>query len=128
MNPITRTVATLAAGVLGVGALAVGSTAAADESDPTAKREENVSVVLTADDDGDDDTNTGNTGGTGTGSVNRDGSGVSRDGTGSRYTGVSRDRDQSRGDRTKDWTRDGGDRTRDFSQNRTNDGSRNDTR
>ena len=131
MNPITRTVATLAAGVLGVGALAVGSTASADESDPTAKREENVSVVLTADDDGDDDTNTGNTGntgGTGTGSVNRDGSGVSRDGTGSRYTGVSRDRDQSRGDRTKDWTRDGGDRTRDFSQNRTNDGSRNDTR
>ena len=41
---------------------------------------------------------------------------------------MSRDRDQSRGDRTKDWTRDGGDRTRDFSQNRTNDGSRNDTR
>ena len=65
MNPITRTVATLAAGVLGVGALAVGSTAAADESDTSAKREENVSVVLTADDDDDDDTNTGNTGNTG---------------------------------------------------------------
>ena len=58
MNPITRTVATLAAGVLGVGALAVGSTATADESDPTAKREENVSVVLTADDDDDGDTST----------------------------------------------------------------------
>jgi len=42
---------------------------------------------------------------------------------------VSRDRDLSRGDNTRDWTRDGkGDRTRDWSQNRTNDRSRNDTR
>jgi len=41
---------------------------------------------------------------------------------------VSRDNDRSRGDRTKDWTRDGGDKTRDHSANQTNDGSRNDTR
>jgi len=41
---------------------------------------------------------------------------------------MSRDRDRSRGDLTKDWTRDGGDRTRDHSKNQTNDRSRNDTR
>lgn len=52
----------------------------------------------------------------------------SNDNTNSRHTAVSRDRDKSRGDKTKDWTRDGGDRTRDHSANRTNDRSRNDTR
>jgi hypothetical protein len=52
----------------------------------------------------------------------------SNDNTNSRVTGVSRDRDKSRGDLTKDWTRDGGDKTRDHSANRTNDRSRNDTR
>jgi hypothetical protein len=50
------------------------------------------------------------------------------DGTNSRHTPVSRDRDLSRGDLTKDWTRDGGDRTRDHSKLKTNDRSRNDTR
>ena len=50
------------------------------------------------------------------------------DGTRSNYTGVSRDRDRSRGDVTKDWTMDGGDRTRDLTRNLTNDRSRNDTR
>ena len=43
-------------------------------------------------------------------------------------TGVSRDRDLSRGDKTRDWTRDGGDKTRDKTANSTNDRSRNDTR
>ena len=53
----------------------------------------------------------------------------SNDNTGSRETRVSRDRDLSRDDLTKDRTKDGpGTSTRDFSQNRTNDGSRNDTR
>ncbi len=51
-----------------------------------------------------------------------------RDGTNSRVTNVSRDRDLSRRDLTKDWTRDGGDRTRDHSRNYTNDASRHDTR
>jgi hypothetical protein len=50
------------------------------------------------------------------------------DGTRSNYTGVSRDRDRSRGDVTKDSTRDGGDLTRDLTRNSTNDKSRNDTR
>ena len=42
---------------------------------------------------------------------------------------MSRDRDNSRGDKTRDWTRDGaGDKKRDWSANKTNDRSRNDTR
>ena len=41
---------------------------------------------------------------------------------------MSRDRDISRGDKTRDWTRDGGDKTRDKTANNTNDRSRNDTR
>ena len=41
---------------------------------------------------------------------------------------MSRDRDRSRGDMTKDGTRDGGDRTRDLTPNLTNDSSKNDTR
>lgn len=50
------------------------------------------------------------------------------DGTRSNYSAVSRDRDRSRGDLTKDFTRDGGDLTRDLTRNSTNDKSRNDTR
>ena len=54
---------------------------------------------------------------------------ASNDHTGSGHTAVSADRDRSRADKTRDFTRDGqGDRTRDFSQNRTNDRSRGDTR
>ena len=58
--------------------------------------------------------------------------GVSRntnDNTNSRFTAVSRDRDLSRSDKTRDWTRDGkGGLKRDWSANKTNDRSRNDTR
>lgn len=73
--------------------------------------------VLALDDDDDGDSNTGAT------------SGVDcNDGTNSRYTSMSRDRDRSRGDLTKNWTRDGGDRTRDWSGRHTNDRSLNDTR
>ena len=67
---------------------------------------------------------------TGTNSRSRN-TGFSRstnDNTRSNFTRVSRDRDLSRSDKTKDWTRDGGSRTRDWSANRTNDRSRNDTR
>lgn len=52
----------------------------------------------------------------------------SRDKTNSRTTRVSRDRDRSRGDLTRDWTRDGGDRTLDRTADSTNDRSRHDTR
>ena len=118
--------------LLGVAALAVLGlvgmstpvvSAAADEA---AKREEDTtSIVLVADDDDDDtfdDTNGDNT-------ESRTGqSANTNDNTASNFTGASRDRDNSRGDKTRDWTRDGGDRTRDWSANQTNDRSRNDTR
>ena len=41
---------------------------------------------------------------------------------------MSRDRDRSRGDKTRDWTKDGKGKRRDWSANKTNDRSRNDTR
>jgi hypothetical protein len=117
------------AGAVTIGVVGMtGAVSSAADQDAYVKREENAtSLVLVADDDDDDtndDTNTGatkSTGGTG--------SSKSRaDGTNSRYTKVSRDRDRSRGDKTKDWTRDGGDRTRDLTPNLTNDKSRDDTR
>lgn len=127
MSFTTGVVAAFSAAALGVGAIAAsGATAAPDANDPMAKREENLNLVLTAADDDDDDTDTG--GDDTSVSVNRDATGVSRDATNSRFTRVSRDRDYSRGDLTRDWTRDGGDSTRDYSENRTNDSSRNDTR
>ena len=112
------------AGVVGVGLLSFsGSTVAADGGeDAYIKREEAATELVLVDDDDDGDSNdnsrsrfTGHSRATG-------------DHTRSNFTKMSRDRDKSRSDKTRDWTRDGGDRTRDWSQNRTNDRSRNDTR
>ena len=119
----------------GLLALPISSAFAADDMD--AKRDDDGTELVVVSDAGDDDgfdglagtsTNTGTkTGGDNTRS--RDTSGQnSNDNTGSGKTGVSRDRDHSRGDKTKDWTRDGGDRTRDWSADKTDDRSRNDTR
>lgn len=53
----------------------------------------------------------------------------SNDGTNSRHTNVTRDKDRSRGDLTRDRTKDGpGGPTRDRSRHQTNDRSRNDSR
>jgi hypothetical protein len=106
--------------------LPIAAFASAD-GDAYRAREEDVRLVDAVDDDDDDDGDTtGNTGNTG----NSDTSGVnSNDGTNSRHTRVSRDRDRSRGDLTKDRTKDGpGSATRDRSRHKTNDKSRNDTR
>lgn len=125
------------AGAVGAGLLAFPAAQAAD-SDVFWKRDDDrADVVSTVDDDDDDDTN--RTNGDATNTVNGDSnntnntagdtSGVaSNDNTNSRVTGISRDRDISQGDRTRDWTRDGGDKTRDTTANATNDKSRNDTR
>jgi hypothetical protein len=87
------------------------------------KRDDDDDDVVTpvARDDDDDDSNNSNHSFT---------SGVkSRDGTNSRHTKVSRDRDRSRGDLTKDRTKDGpGKSTRDRSRHHTNDRSKHDTR
>jgi hypothetical protein len=117
------------AGLVTTGLLALPiSSAFADDSVTLKRDDDGADLVLVADDDdGLDPAGATNTGGDNTRS--RDTSGVnSNDGTNSRNTPVSRDRDRSRGDLTKDWTRDGGDRTRDHSKFKTNDRSRNDTR
>lgn len=116
------------AGLVGVGLMTFPSTTVAANlgDDAITKREDHVTeLVLVADDDDDD---TGADSGTRTRSRNTGFSRASNDNTRSNFTKVSRDRDLSRSDKTRDWTRDGGDRTRDWSHNRTNDRSRNDTR
>ena len=112
----------LLAGAVGMG-VPVSALASSDEA--YRAREEDVYEVSAVedDDDGDDTSNTGNTGTSDTSGEK------SNDGTNSRHTKVSRDRDRSRGDLTKDRTKDGpGTSTRDRSRNHTNDRSRNDTR
>lgn len=113
------------AGLVGAGLMALpGTTVAASVDEEAAiKREDSATeLVLVSDDDDDDDTGNTNT--------NTGASLSTNDGTRSNFTAVSRDRDLSRSDKTKDFTFDGpGDtRTRDLTANRTNDRSRNDTR
>lgn len=117
------TIAALAA-LLGFGLFALTQSTSATADDTVAKREDSATVLLSEDDDDDD----GEGDDDDTHEPDDDASGISNDGTNSRVTAVSRDRDVSRGDLTKDMTMDGGDPTRDFSQNHTNDASRNDTR
>ena len=111
-------------GLVGVGVLAWPSvtTAASADTDEVYKRDDRITELALVADDDDDDTND-NTNDTNTGA-----SRATNDNTRSNFTAVSRDRDLSRGDKTRDWTRDGGDRTRDRSAGQTNDRSRNDTR
>ena len=112
------------AGLTAMGLIAMSSPIVAQASDEAVKREDDApSLVLVADDD-DDDTNDGDD----DDETNTGVSASTNDNPRSNFTGVSRDRDVSRGDKTRDWTRDGGDRTRDWSSNKTNDRSRNDTR
>jgi hypothetical protein len=118
------------AGAVSVGLLGLtgpATNAATGTDGAYLKREEGVTeLALVADDDDDDSRDTRSRA-----SKSTRGTGSSRsrrDGTNSRYSKVSRDRDRSRGDKTKDWTRDGGDRTRDLTPNLTNDRSRQDTR
>lgn len=131
MTIVFRSLIALFAAVFAGGLFLVttsGATAAPEERAVITKRQDAVSELATVDDDNDDDANRDKTN---TRSKTRSKTGNSRsarDNTNSRVTKVSRDRDLSRRDLTKDRTRDGGDRTRDNSRNHTNDGSRHDTR
>lgn len=151
---MTRTVLSLAlTGVTGAVALGlVALNGPASAADAYVKRDEQASELALAPDSDDDDdsgdastatnsgtgtgagdgtggTNSVTTGQTGTGTgTNTAGSNSTHDGTNSRFTAASREDDLSRGDLTKDFTRDGGDLTRDLTPNLTNDKSRNDTR
>ncbi|HET7927953.1 MAG TPA: hypothetical protein VFM40_00200, partial [Actinomycetota bacterium] len=111
---------------LAVFGLAGTALAASDGSDPEGfmARDEDIGGVLVVEDDdpddGDDDDTDGNSF---TSNVD------SNDGTNSRVTSVSHGDDLSRGDLTRDHTKDGpGTSTRDRTANHTNDMSRNDTR
>ncbi len=117
-------------GLVGVGVLAWPSVtaAAAADSDEVYKRDERVTELALVADDDDDDTNGDTNTNDGTNNTNTGFSRATNDNTNSRFTAVSRDRDLSRSDKTRDWTRDGGDKTRDRSAGQTNDRSRNDTR
>src|SRR5688572_24622010 len=103
----------------------IGLQSPAVSADEALKREDDaVELVLVADDDDDDTNDDGDDDGD-TNSRSRE----TNDNTNSRFSAVSRDRDVSRGDMTRDWTRDGaGDNKRDWSAGSTNDRSRNDTR
>lgn len=109
-------------GMVTVGLVAMQApTVSAGFDETFGKREDDTAELVLVDDDDDDDTNsrsrfTGYSRSTG-------------DGTRSNFTRVSRDRDLSRSDKTRDWTDDGaGPKKRDWSGGRTNDGTRNDSR
>ncbi|HSJ51627.1 MAG TPA: hypothetical protein VLA90_10120 [Actinomycetota bacterium] len=106
---------------------AVTSAEGLADDDVVLAREEDAAALVVSDDDDDRDDNGTDDGTNGTKSFT---SGVeSNDGTNSRVTSVSRGDDRSRGDLTRDRTKDGpGTSTRDRTANSTNDRTRNDTR
>jgi len=110
-------------GLLAVGLIALQSPATSTSAgDDAAKREEQAPELVLVNDDDDADSNDDTSRFTGF-------SRSTGDHTRSNFTKVSRDRDRSRSDKTRDWTKDGpGGKKRDWSGGRTNDRSRNDTR
>ncbi|WP_166140799.1 hypothetical protein [Nocardioides ochotonae] len=126
------------AGGVAAGLVAFQTPSVAADEGVYQRKDDQPDVVLAVDDEDDDDTfgrdaatNTRDPKTKATRDTRSRDTGDSRsraDNTNSRVTAVSRDRDRSRGDLTKDWTRDGGDKTRDRTKNSTNDRSRNDTR
>jgi hypothetical protein len=114
----------LLAMMLGVGTM--GTAVLAGETvEKAVLREDGTDVAIVEyDDDGD-----GETGNTGGGGSFNSGTGNSNDGTNSKVTPVTKDKDKSHDDLTKDWTKDGpGGKKRDWSRHQTKDSSRNDTR
>jgi hypothetical protein len=121
------------AGAVGAGVLAwpavAGNGADRQADDVYLKRNEQAGELVTVDDDElEDDDELHLVADTRSRDSRSRASRASRDNTRSNVTKVSRDRDRSRGDKTRDWTRDGGKKKRDFSADKTNDRSRNDTR
>lgn len=120
MGPRLLTFAIMAAlALFTVAGTSLGDVSRDDRHVVLSKDEDANDVLVTDDDDGDDDSRSrGFT------------SGVdSNDGTNSRVTSVTGGDDRSRGDLTRDMTKDGpGTSTRDRSRHQTNDRSRHDTR
>jgi hypothetical protein len=125
MHASLRAAVAALAAVLGFGLFAVSQSATASGDDLAPARQDSVAVLSGDDSGGDPDDDDGDDDGH---EPDDDRTGVSNDGTNSRHTRVSADRDVSNGDLTKDRTMDGGDPTRDHTRNHTNDRTRNDTR
>lgn len=116
------------AGLVGGGLMALGVSSASADDAGYQRHDDDTEIVTTVDDDDDDDTRD-RTRSRDTATRNSINSRASRDATNSRFSKVSRDKDRSRGDLTRDMTSDGpGKQKRDWSANSTNDSSRNDTR
>jgi len=111
------------AGAVVVGLIGMQAPAVAEEA---VKRDDDaIELVLADDEDGDDTNNDDSTDAEDSSAPSL----ATNDNTNSRVSAVSRDRDISRSDLTKDFTIDGaGDQVRDLSANSTNDNSRSDTR
>lgn len=108
--------------VFGLGRAALGGSDRSNSEGVLAARDEDPDGVLATEPDDDDETN-GDDSESFTSGVD------SNDGTNSRVTSVSRGDDRSRGDLTRDRTKDGlGTSTRDRTADHTNDRSRHDTR
>jgi hypothetical protein len=127
MNTLLKALITFVAVVFGFGLAVAGVSATANAAgDDLAKRDEDARELAVV--DGGDGGDGGDDGDDGDGG-DRSRTGNSNDATNSVVSRVSRDRDHSRGDRTRDRTHDGaGSAKRDWSDNRTNDRSRNDSR
>ena len=121
MGPRILTFALAAAlAVFGLAGTAVAASDGSDADGVIARDEDFAGVLVVDDDDDGDDSGAGTDTNGGTGSFT---SGVdSNDGTDSRVTPVSRDRDRSRGDLTRDRTKDAppAARTRALSSRRLN--------
>lgn len=111
------------AGLVTLGLISLQNpTTSATIGDEFGKREDDVPELVLVDDDDDDADSNDTSRFTGY-------SRSTNDGTRSNFTRVSRDRDRSRSDKTRDKTHDGvGGLKRDWSGARTNDRSRNDSR
>jgi hypothetical protein len=112
----------VALAVFGLGGASLAD-AAHSETEIVFGRHEDPGGLLTTEGDDGDDTTDGDDSDSFTSGVE------SNDGTNSRVTSASRGDDRSRGDLTRDRTKDGpGTSTRDRTADHTNDASRNDTR
>lgn len=119
---IGRILVALLSGTLLIGP-AASVAGAGEKEEYVMRREDDATEVVTV--AGDDDDDDGDDSNTSRWSSDHD----SNDRTGSGHTAVSRDRDRSRGDKTRDRTKDGpGSSKRDWSGGHTNDRSRNDSR
>jgi hypothetical protein len=128
-------ITTLRAGTIGIaglvttGLLALPLTSATADDTLLKRDDDTPDLVLVADDDDDDDTGLGERDGSNTNTNTNTRSSAQSNTRDHTRSGANSGRDKSRAKVKKDWTTDGPGKKRvDWSQNRTNDRSRNNTR